>query len=373
MTVKFLDLYGQYNLIKPEMDEAIANVIRDTAFIGGPYVRQFEAEFAEFQDVKHCIGCGNGTDAIEIALEALGLPAGSEVVVPANTFIATAEAVTRSGHKVVFCDCNADDYTMDVGSLREKISERTAAIIVVHLYGQPCDMDSILEIANAYGLKVIEDCAQAHGADYNGRRVGGMGDLGTFSFYPGKNLGAYGDAGAVTARDPELAQKVRMIANHGRVAKYEHDFEGRNSRLDGMQAAILSVKLRHLEGWIGARREVAGRYHAGLRGVGDLILPAQRNWGRHVYHLFVVRTKHREKLQAHLKAQGIETGIHYPIALPKLKAYAYCGQAEEDLFANRTDGQLLSLPIGDHMTAEDADRVVEACRGAFGSRLASSS
>jgi dTDP-4-amino-4,6-dideoxygalactose transaminase len=237
--------------------------------------------------------------------------------------------------------------------------------MAVHLYGQPCNMDPMLELAAEFNLKIIEDCAQAHGSDYKGRKVGTIGDVGTFSFYPGKNLGAYGDAGAITTADPVLAKQVRMIANHGRIAKYDHEFEGRNSRLDGIQAAILSAKLPHLESWLRQRTTIAQRYHQVLAGIGDLILPARRNWGRHVYHLFVVRTKRRDELQKFLETRDIETGVHYPIALPKLQAYAYCGQATENLFANEVDGELLSLPIGDHMEPEDVDLVGRACRDFF--------
>lgn len=366
MAVKFLDLAAQYKAIQPEIDAAMAAVIAECAFVSGPHATRFEAAFGAFQQAAHCIGCGNGTDAIEIAIEALGLPPASEVIVPANTFIATSEAVTRCGHRVVFCDCDPNDYTISIDSARAKISPRTKAVIVVHLYGQPCNMDSVRAFADEFGLKVIEDCAQAHGADFLGRRVGAIGDVGTFSFYPGKNLGAYGDAGAITTNDDALARRIRMIANHGRIAKYDHEFEGRNSRLDGLQAAILSVKLRHLEGWLDRRGDVARHYQAKLRGVGDMALPAQRNWGRHAFHLFVVRTPRRDALQDYLRKRGIETGIHYPIALPKLAAYKYCGQAEEPFFANRTDTQLLSLPIGDHMTIAMADEVAAACAAFYG-------
>jgi dTDP-4-amino-4,6-dideoxygalactose transaminase len=365
MAVKFLDLYKQYEEIKPSIDRAIADVIRETSFISGPYAARFEKAFGEFQDAPYCIGCGNGTDAIEIGIEALDLTAGSEIIVPANTFIATAEAVTRAGHKVVFCDCDPDDYTISVDSLRARLRPRTRAVVAVHMYGQPCNMDALLQLAREHGLKVIEDCAQAHGADYKGRRVGSIGDLGTFSFYPGKNLGAYGDAGAITTAHADLARRMRMIANHGRIAKYDHEFEGRNSRLDGLQGAILAAKLEHLEGWLQRRHAVAQLYHAALAGVGDLILPAQRNWGRHAYHLFVVRTAHRDRLQEFLGQRGIETGIHYPIALPKLRAYEYCGQAKDDLHANRFDSEVLSLPIGDHMTALEAKEVARACKAFF--------
>ena len=230
--VKFLDLKSQYDSIKDEIDEAIKNVISETAFIGGKYVEQFEKEFAEFCQAKYCQGVANGTDALEIVIEALDLPKGSEIIVPANSFIASSESVTRSGHKVVFCDCDESNYTISIPSLKSKITPNTKAIIAVHLYGHPCDMDEILAIAKEHNLKVIEDCAQSHGAEYKGKRVGAIGDAGTFSFYPGKNLGAYGDGGAIVTNDKELATKCKMIANHGRIEKYNHEFEGRNSRLD---------------------------------------------------------------------------------------------------------------------------------------------
>jgi dTDP-4-amino-4,6-dideoxygalactose transaminase len=365
MAVKFLDLAKQYRSIKDDIDKAISDVIAQTAFIAGEHASQFERAFAAYQNVQHCIGCANGTDALEIAIEALDLPRGSEIIVPANTFIASAEAVTRSGHRVVFCDCRSDDYTISPQSIRKKLSARTSAIMVVHLYGHPCDMAAILDIAAERRLKVIEDCAQAHGAEYDGRRVGSIGDIGTFSFYPGKNLGAYGDAGAIVTNDASLALRARMIANHGRTGKYDHEFEGRNSRLDGIQAAILSAKLRHLEHWIEKRRAIAHRYQTELANVGDLILPVQHNWARHVFHLYVVRTRRRDELQAHLKDCRIDTGVHYPIALPKLRAYAYLDQARDPFFANRTDGELLSLPMGDHMSEADVSEVATACRRFF--------
>jgi dTDP-4-amino-4,6-dideoxygalactose transaminase len=365
MGVKFLDLHMQYESIKSDIDTAISNVIRDSAFISGEYATRFELTFSAYHQSENCISCGNGTDAIEIALEAMQLPKGGEIIVPANTFIASSEAVSRAGYRVVFCDCNDEDYTISPESIRSKLSSTTIAVMAVHLYGQPCDMDAVLGIARERGLRVIEDCAQAHGAEYRGRRVGTLGDVGTFSFYPGKNLGAYGDAGAIVTNNKTTANRARMIANHGRVAKYDHEFEGRNSRLDGIQAAILSVKLGHLENWIARRIAVAEHYDVELRGVGDLVLPVRRDWARHVYHLYVVRTKHRAELQSFLKGRGVETGVHYPISLPKLKAYSYCGQAGEPFFANAAASELLSLPIGDHMSPGDASEVVSACRAFF--------
>lgn len=363
--IKFLDLYAQYLSIQPEIDRAIADVIKRSAFIGGEDISNFEAEFAAFQSAKHCIAMGNGTDAIEIAIEALALPPGSEIIVPANSFIASSEAVTRSGHRVLFADVDPVTYTLDPADVRKRITPRTKAMIVVHLYGHPAAMDELAAIAAEHGLRIIEDCAQAHGAEHRGRRVGALGDIGTFSFYPGKNLGAYGDGGAVVTNDDALALKCRMIANHGRIDKYNHRFEGRNSRLDGMQAAILRAKLPHLEGWVRRRNEIARTYAEELRGIPGLHLPGMAEGGRHAFHLFVVRTDRRDALANHLKAADIQTGVHYPIALPKLEAYAYLGQANAPFFANQADATLLSLPIGEHLTVEDARFVAGAVRAFF--------
>jgi len=356
--IKFLDLSKQYNDIKEEIDEAIKNVISETAFIGGKYVSKFEEEFANYQDSKYCIGVGNGTDALEIAIESLNLPKGSEIIVPANSFIASSEAITRSGHKVVFCDCDDNNYTISMPSIKSKLTPNTKAIMAVHLYGHPCDMDAILEIAKDNDLKIIEDCAQAHGSEYKGKKVGAIGDIGTFSFYPGKNLGAYGDGGAIITNDENLAKKCKMIANHGRIEKYNHEFEGRNSRLDGLQAAILSVKLKHLNNWTDARIKVADYYLDNLKDIDGIVLPKREDWAKQVYHLFVIRTKKRDELQAYLKENGIFSGVHYPISLPKLEAYKYTNQVDEDFFANSSDSELLSLPIGDHLSKNDLNKII---------------
>lgn len=356
--IKFLDLKAQYKSVKVEIDNAVKSVINETAFVGGKYVLQFEKEFAIYQEAKHCIGVGNGTDALEIAIESIDLPKDCEIIVPANSFIATSEAVTRSGHKVVFCDCDEGNYTISIPSIIAKITKKTKAIIVVHLYGHPCDMDQILKIAREYDLKIIEDCAQAHGAVYKGRKVGAIGDVGTFSFYPGKNLGAYGDGGAIVTDDQNLAKKCKMIANHGRIEKYNHEFEGRNSRLDGLQAAILSVKLKHLDVWTNSRIRVADYYLEKLKDIEGIILPKRETWAKQVYHLFVIRTKNRDQLQEYLKENKISSGVHYPISLPKLKAYKYADQANECFFANTCDGELLSLPIGDHLSDYDLKKII---------------
>lgn len=363
--IKFVDLYAQYQSIRTEIDDAIADVVRRSAFIGGDEVSCFEGEFAAYGAANHCVGVGNGTDALEIALEALELPRGSEVIVPGNSFIASSEAVTRSGLRVVFADVDATTYTLSVKDVRRRITPRTSAIVAVHLYGLPCAMDDLLALAHEHRLKVVEDCAQAHGAEYRGRRVGTIGQAGIFSFYPGKNLGAYGDGGAIVTNDLALAKRCRMIANHGRIDKYNHEFEGRNSRLDGLQAAILRVKLRHLDGWVRRRNAIAHTYITQLEGLGDLTLPRVADDRRHAFHLFVVRTSKRDALAQHLKAHQIETGIHYPIALPKLAAYAYLEQRDEKTFVNASDETLLSLPIGEHLDDENVGKVIEAVRAFF--------
>ncbi len=357
--IRFLDLRKQYESIKTDIDAAIAETLESCQFVGGPAVAQFEREFADYQGARHCIGVANGTDAVEIALSALQLPPGGEVIVPANSFIASSEAVTTAGLKVVFCAADPDTSLIDLADARKRITPRTRVIMPVHLYGQPCDMDAVMAFAHEFGIKVIEDCAQAHGAEWNGRRVGTFGDAGTFSFYPGKNLGAYGDGGAIVSNDDALARRMRMIANHGRIEKYNHEFEGRNSRLDTLQAAILSAKLKHLDGWIRARQAVAATYARELSNVKGLLLPVIRDAARHVFHLFVVRTPRRDALQLHLKALGIETGIHYPIALPRLTAYQGLHQStSSDALAD----QLLSLPMGEHLGPRDLECVVrEVC------------
>lgn len=365
--IKFLDLYSQYKSIQPEIDQAISSVIAQSAYIGGEAAEQFERDFASFQQAHYCVGVGNGTDAIEIVLEAFGFEPGSEIIVPANSFIASSEAVTRSGYKVVFADVDPVTYTIDPADVRSRVTSRTAAIIAVHLYGHPCDMDALLRLAAEFDLKVIEDCAQAHGAEFKGARVGAIGDAGTFSFYPGKNLGAYGDGGAITTNDPDLARQCRMIANHGRIDKYDHQFEGRNSRLDGLQAAILSVKLKHLDRWIDQRNRVAAFYLEELKNVDGIVLPTIADQCRHAFHLFVVRSASRDALAEFLKDKGIQTGVHYPIALPKLAAYRYLGDPDPAMFANQADVQLLSLPIGEHLIDTEIAEVAEAVK-VFGSQ-----
>jgi len=362
MKVKFLDLYNQYISIKNEIDFAINSIIERSAYIGGATVNSFETAFASYQQAEYCIGVANGTDALEIAIEALALPLASEIIVPSNSFIASAEAVTRCGHKVVFADVNSKNYTLSLEDVERRINSKTKAIIAVHLYGHPCDMNSLWDLARKHNLKLIEDCAQAHGAEYKERRVGAIGHIGTFSFYPGKNLGAYGDAGAIVTNDADLAIRCRMIASHGRIEKYNHIMEGRNSRLDGLQASILEIKLRYLDGWIERRNAISRRYITALKDLPDIVLPSVSTEIRHSFHLFVIRSRYRNLLQNHLNQCGIETGIHYPIALPKLQAYTYLQQDKEAIFANICDQQLLSLPMGEHLSDEDVETVINAVR-----------
>jgi len=362
-TIRFLDLRKQYESIKADIDAAIAQTLESCNFIGGPAVLKFEKEFAAFQHASHCIGVGNGTDAIEIALGALELEPDAEVIVPANSFIASSEAVRTAGLNVVFCAVDAATGLLDLTDARAKITPKTKVILPVHLYGQSGDMDSIMTLAQEFGLMVVEDCAQAHGAEWRGRRVGTFGICGTFSFYPGKNLGAYGDGGAVVTNNDALAHRIRMIANHGRTDKYNHEFEGRNSRLDALQASILSVKLKYLESWTNRRAEIAEVYRRELSGIADLTLPVINLGARHVFHLFVVRTSRRDELQSHLKQAGIETGIHYPIALTRLKAYKVTNQttASDDL-----NEQILSLPIGEHLSDSEVSRITHEVKCFFG-------
>jgi len=365
MNIPLVDLKSQYATIKDEIDHVIADVISKSAFIGGHYVKSFESGFASYCGVKYCIGVGNGTDALFIALKTLGIGPGDEVITAANSFIATSEAITMTGAKVVFVDIDPRTYNIDTQKIEEKVTSRTRAIIPVHLYGQPVDMDPLLTIARKYSLKVIEDAAQAHGAEYKGRRIGSIGDMACFSFYPGKNLGAYGDAGAIVTNNDELAIKARMFANHGRVEKYDHEIEGINSRLDGLQAAILGVKLKYLPQWSEKRRKNAQLYNESLNeslNESDMITPIEINNVTAVYHLYVVRVRKelRKNLQEHLKSKGISTGIHYPIALPNLKAYSYLDRNENDYFeSTKASHEILSLPMYPELETAQIRFIVE--------------
>ncbi|WP_435230926.1 DegT/DnrJ/EryC1/StrS family aminotransferase [Pseudopelagicola sp. nBUS_20] len=355
--IKFLDLKKQYDSISAEIDTAIYDTINNSSYIGGASVSKFEEEFGDFAQVPYCIGVANGTDAIEIALKSLGLKPGSEIIVPANSFISTSEAVTNSGYRVIFCDICPETCNISINNLKKKINDNTGAVILVHLYGMPAPIEEIMELCAKRSIKVIEDCAQAHGATSNGRHVGSFGDLGTFSFYPGKNLGAYGDAGAIVTTNGNLAERCRRISNHGRSKKYDHDFEGRNSRLDALQASILSTKLRHLNSWIEKRREIAQIYRSLLPE--SLLLQKVPSNVQHAYHLFVIRIKNRDRLKAFLEENNVQTGIHYPIALPDLNAYKYMDQNGQFINASSNAKSILSLPMGEHLELKQVEKVVE--------------
>lgn len=363
--IPLVDLRAQYATIKAEIDDAIAEVIADSAFIGGRHLLAFEADFAAFCDAAACVGVGNGTDALYLALRALGVGRGDEVVTVAYTFVATVESIGMTGAKPVFVDIDESTLLLDPAKLESAITPNTKAIVAVHLYGHPCDMDAVCSVAKAHGLLVVEDAAQAHGARWHGRRVGGIGDVACFSFYPSKNLGAFGDAGAVVSNDAELVERIRMLANHGRRGRYLHDIEGVNSRLDGLQAAILRVKLRHLDSWNHARRDRADRYLRQLAGL-DLALPVIQPDTEPVWHQFVVRTADRDQLAAVLKAAGIATGFHYAVTLHCQPAYAHLGMPPGGLpVTDRAAAGVLSLPIYAELADEQIDLIVDTIRDAL--------
>jgi len=360
-SVPFADLHAQYLGIKAEIDAAIADVIRTSAFIRGPHVQRFEAEFAAAVGAEHCVSCGNGTDSLYIAMHALGVKPGDEVIAPAHSWISTTETITQAGGTVVFCDTDRDTFTLDAAQLEAKITPRTVGIVPVHLYGQPADIPAIMEIAEKHKLWVLEDCAQAHLATIGGRMVGSFGVAASYSFYPGKNLGAMGDAGALTTNDAQLADRMAMFARHGGLTKGDHRIEGINSRLDGLQAAVLSVKLRHLPAWTAKRRALAAEYTRALARVGAITTPAIAAGRDPVWHLYVVRHERRDALAAHLGARGIQTVINYPVALPFVPAYARLGHRPEDFpNAHHHQSRILSLPIFPEMTAAQLAAVVDA-------------
>jgi len=364
MDVPFVDLETQYERLRPDIDRAMQRVIDDTAFVRGPYVSDFEDAYADAYGVHHCISVANGTDAIYIVLRMLGIGPGDEVITVANSWISTSETIGQTGAKPIFVDIESDYFNIDVDQIEEKITDDTKAIIPVHLFGQPAEIDAVMEIADAHDLYVIEDTAQAHFAEYDGQRVGTYGIAGTFSFYPGKNLGAYGDAGAIVTDDDELARRCRMFSDHGASEKYDHEIEGINSRLDGLQAAVLSVKLPHIQGWNQARYKNAQRYTEGLQSVPGITPPPVRSNASHVFHLYVIRVDEgRDELQEFLGNRCISTSIHYPTALPFLKAYEHRGFQPSDFpIAHDYQDRILSLPMYPEMTEEMIEYVVSAVR-----------
>jgi len=351
MRIPLVDLKAQYLSIKDEIDEAIGRVLNNCNFILGEEVRLFEEEFAAFCGARYAVGVASGTAALHLTLRACGVGPGDEVITTPFTFIATAEAISHCGARPVFVDIDPRTYNIDPSKIEAAITEKTKAILPVHLYGQPADMDPILAIAHRYGLRVIEDAAQAHGAEYKGRRVGTLGDVACFSFYPAKNLGAYGDAGAVITNNREIADTVRLLRDHGRREKYEHLIEGYGERLDALQAAVLRVKLRHLPNWTVARQRIAQQYEGLLSALNDLATPYCQPTSQHVYHLYVIRTQDREALRRQLETQGIATGIHYPIPLHLQPAFRHLGYAEGDFpRAEKAAHEVLSLPMYSEIT-----------------------
>jgi len=346
MNIPFVDLKAQYQSIKKEIDEAIQNVIDETAFIKGKYVQKFEEEYAEVYGVKHAVSCANGTDAIYIALKAMGIGPGDEVITTALSWISTSETISQTGANVVFVDIDPDYYTIDASEIEEKITEKTKAIIPVHLYGHPANMTEVMAIAKKHNLEVIEDCAQSHFAQWQSQNVGTIGAAGTFSFFPGKNLGAYGDAGCIVTNDDKLAEKMRRFSRHGALGKHDHEVEGINSRLDGIQAAILSVKLKYIHEWTDLRIQHGATYKKILSDIECITVPVTHSNAKHVFHLYVIRANNRDELQKHLRENNISSGIHYPRALPYLKAYDYLGHKPEDFpLAYEYSNKILSLPM----------------------------
>ncbi len=358
--IPLVDLKAQYTTIKAEIDSVVAEVLNSCAFIGGRFVEQFEADFGAYTGAKHVIGVGNGTDALMIAFRSLRLEPGFEALVPANTFIATSDAVTHAGGRPRFCDVDPETYLLDLERAEVLVNDSTRVIIPVHLYGRMMDMPAVRRFADRHKLLVVEDAAQAHGAQREGIRIGELSSMVTYSFYPGKNLGAYGDGGAITTDDQRLAGLTRKWRTHGADRKYRHEFEGINSRLDGLQAAVLSVKLRHLPEWTRRRREAAQVYHRLLEPLG-LPLPRESEPGSHVYHLYVTRVDRRDRVLSTLRDKGVHAGIHYPVALPFLEAYKYLGHKPEEFPVTHAQmDRLISLPLFPEITTGQIEQVAQA-------------
>lgn len=373
MNIAMVDLHGQYERIREEINHAIQEVLDSAAFINGPQVKQFEQHLAEYNQVEHAITCANGTDALQIALMALGLQPGDEVIVPVHTYVATAEVIALLHLEPVFVDCVADRFTIDVTRIEGKITPRTKAIVPVHLYGQCADMEPLMEIAKRHNLFVVEDAAQSIGAEYtfsDGRKLksGCIGDIGTTSFFPSKNLGCYGDGGALFIRDARLVERARMIANHGQKIKYHHDIVGCNSRLDTLQAAILDVKLRYLREYTAARNRVADKYDEGLASVKGIILPARATNSTHAFHQYTIRVadKRRDELKTFLQSQGIPSMIYYPVPLHLQQAYLREGQGKGSYpVSEQLSEEVLSLPIHTEMKPEVQEYIIQQIHAFF--------
>ena len=378
MKVPFLDLKTQYESIKPDIQKEINDVLDNTAYICGKKVKAFEDELAKLHSSKYCLGTSSGTDSLHLAYWALGIGISSqiehgrlkeemdEVIVPVNTYIATTETISIIGAKPVFIDHEEDSFNIDPGKIEEKITSHTKAIVVVHLYGQPANMDPILKIAKENNLIVIEDCSQAHNAEYKGKKVGTFGSVGTFSFYPGKNLGAYGEAGAVITNNEELYEKMLRFRQHGAVVRYIHDIEGHNYRMEELQGAVLNVKIKHIDKWTNGRRHVAQIYRELLRDVEEVKVPMEMPYAKHVYHLFEIRVPNREDLANYLKEKGIDTGLHYPMPLHLQKAYKYRGYKEGDFpVAEKCCKEILSIPVFPEMTDEQIEYVAGSIKSYY--------
>lgn len=367
MNVPFLDLKAQLAPIRSEIEAAFAEVLDACAFAGGPHVSQFESDFAAFCQAPNAVGVASGTDALWLALLALGVGPGDEVITAPSTFMATAEAISYVGATPIFADIEETTYNLDPARLPDALTPRTKAIIPVHLFGQPADMDPILAFARQHGLPVIEDASQAHGAEYRGRPVGTLGDAGCFSFYPGKNLGALGEAGAVVTKDTAVADKIRILRDHGQHKKYHHSEVGWNGRMDGLQGAALRVKLRHLARWTEARRAHAQHYDRLLSGCAEVIPPVEAAYARHVYHLYAIRVANRDEVLAKLARRGITCGIHYPIPVHLQDAYRSLGKRRGSFpIAERCADEFLSLPMFAELTPEQVEYVVTSLREIVG-------
>jgi len=368
MNIPFLDLQASYREIQEEIEAAVLGSLRSGRYIGGPEVEMFEQEFAEFVEAGHCVAVANGLEALHLAMRALGIGKGDEVIVPSNTFIATWLAVSEVGAVPVPVEPYRDSCNIDVSKIEAAITPRTKAIIPVHLYGQPADLDPIVAMARRHGLHVLEDAAQAHGALYKGKPIGSHGDIVAWSFYPGKNLGAAGDAGAITTNSADLAEKVTLLRNYGSRERYVNEVQGYNSRLDPVQAAVLRVKLKHLRGWNGRRAKIAARYSSEITS-NKVILPQVADWAEPSWHLYCIRHPLRDSLRETLAAAGVETLVHYPIPPHRQKAYAGLGYAKGAFpIAEEMADTLISLPIGPAMRDQDLDRVIAALAASQDSR-----
>lgn len=358
--IEFVDLKKQYKNIKKEVDYAVKKVIENASFVRGPDVDQFEQQYAELLQIENCISCANGTDSLFIAMKALGIKPGDEVICPAHSWISTSETITLAGAKVVFCDTNIDTYNIDVKQIESLITGKTVGIIPVHLFGQPADMDEILDIAKKHNLWILEDCAQAHLAKYKNKLVGTIGDVGSFSFYPGKNLGAMGDAGCIITKSEKLANHMTRFARHGGLFKGEHLIEGINSRMDGIQAAILNVKINYIEEWTAKRQAIANVYLQRIENA-KISLPCVSDDRTHAWHLFVIKTDYRNELIKYLKNKNIPTVINYPVALPFLTAYEYL-RAKPSQYPNAyyNQSRILSIPIHPELDDEQIEYIINS-------------